>query len=279
MWVFEELYGNIKIGFDARQIYRKKTEFQDLRIYETERFGRLLMLDGVIQTTEKDEFIYHEMLTHPLVMAHPRPQSALVIGAGDGGIVRELLKYPGMKRVVLVEIDRQVIELSEKYLPSISAGAFSDKRLEIAVEDGAKYVARTDEKFDIAVVDSPDPIGVAKVLFSKKFYSAIADVLTDDGMMIRQTGSSVLQSEEMGDNFKILEGIFPWVLPAVASIPTYIGGFFSLLAAGKGKTPLDVPFKQLNQKYEKLRIKTRYYNPEIHYAAFALPNYMRKGLK
>jgi len=278
MWVFEGLYPDIKIGLKGELIYKKKSSFQDLRIYKTPFFGNVLMLDGAIQTTQKDEFIYHEMLTHPLVLSHPKPDKVLVIGAGDGGIIRELLKHKNIKKVVLVEIDEEVINLSKKYLKTICKSSFSDKRVEVGIADGAKYLKETKDKFDIAIVDSPDPIGVAKVLFTKKFYTDIYNVLNENGMLIRQTGSSFLQSKELKENYKIFKNIFPEILAQVCAIPTYIGGFFTLLVGAKGVTPLDIDYKKLNKKFNKLNLKTKYYNPEIHFASFALPNYLKEGI-
>ncbi|MCK5179257.1 MAG: bis-aminopropyl spermidine synthase family protein, partial [Candidatus Omnitrophica bacterium] len=165
MWIYETLYPDIKIGLKGKLLYKKKTSYQDMQIYDTQRFGKLLLLDGAIQTTEKDEFIYHEMITHPVLFMHPKPENILVIGGGDGGVLREVLKHR-VKKVILVEIDEKVIKFSERYFPSLSKGAFRNSRVKIVIEDGAKFIRETKEKFDIVIVDSPDPVGVAKVLFS-----------------------------------------------------------------------------------------------------------------
>jgi spermidine synthase len=276
MWFYETLYPDIKLGLKGKLIYKKKTPYQDLKIYETPRFGKVLVLDGVVQTTEKDEFIYHEMLTHPVLLAHPKPEKILIIGAGDGGVLREVLKHKKIKKVCMVEIDKAVISASQKYLPSISQGAFRDRRAKIIIDDGAKFIRETKEKFDIVIIDSPDPIGVAKVLFSKKFYQNIFSILKSEGMTIRQTGSTILQPREVKDNYKLLAKVFPVVVVQIAAIPTYIGGFFSFCIASKKINPFSIPYKKLLAKYNQLNLKTKYYNPQIHFASAKSPNYMEE---
>lgn len=275
MWFYESLYPDIKLGIKGKLIYKKKTPYQDLRIYSSPRFGNTLTLDGAIQTTEKDEFIYHEMLTHPPLLSCPRAQKVLVIGAGDGGVLREVLKHK-IKKVYLVEIDDAVICTSQRYLPSISKGALAgNKRVEIIIADGAEFIRRTKERFDIVIVDSPDPVGVATVLFSGKFYRDIFSILTDKGMLIRQTGSTVLQAQEIKQNYRLLKAIFPYVSVQLVAIPTYIGGFFSFLIASKKNNPQNASYKKIAARYKRLKLKTRYYNPEIHFASRVLPNYLR----
>jgi spermidine synthase len=278
MWFYETLYPDIKLGLKGKLIYKKKTPYQDLRIYKTCRFGNVLLLDGAIQTTQKDEFIYHEMLTHPVLLLHPNPQNILVIGAGDGGVLREALKHK-IKKVTLVEIDKEVIKLSERYLPSICRNSFNNKRVKIVIDDGAKFIKNTKEKFDIVIIDSPDPVGVAKVLFSKKFYENIYSILTSQGIMIRQTGSTVLQRGELRQNYNILKNIFSYLAVQLACVPTYIGGFFSFIIASKKIDPCKASYKKILSKYRNLKLKTKYYNPEIHFASLVLPNYVEEELR
>ena len=223
-----------------------------------------------------NEFIYHEMLTHPLLLTCPSPQKVLVIGAGDGGVLREVLKHK-VKKVTLVEIDGEVIQTSKRYLPSISKGTLAEnKRVKIIIDDGAKFIQETKERYDTVIVDSPDPVGVAKVLFSKKFYKDIFSILTDKGMLIRQTGSTMLQPEEIRQNYKIMKQVFPYVSIQLAAIPTYIGGFFSFLIGSKKINPEEVSYRKIQNRYKKLNLKTNYYNPEIHFASKKLPNYIKK---
>ncbi len=275
MWFYESLYPDIKIGIKGNCLYEKKTRYQNMKIYSTARFGRMLTLDGAIQTTEKDEFIYHEMLTHPVLLIHPNPKKVLVIGGGDGGAVREILKHR-VEKVYLVEIDKEVVDISKRYLKKICGNAFSDKRVKLIVDDGARFIQKTKEKFDIVIVDSPDPIGPAKILFSKKFYTNIYSVLNSKGIMIRQSGSTVLQKEELRTNYKILSKIFPYVSVQIAAIPTYIGGFFSLLAASKSINLYDFDIEKVEKKIKKIKLTTNYYNSHIHMGSLLLPTYIRR---
>lgn len=278
MWYYEALYPDIKLGVEGNLIYKKKTPYQELKIYDTARLGRVLSLDRLTQTTEKDEFIYHEMVTHPLLMIHPSPKKVLVIGAGDGGVLREILKYD-IKEVYLVEIDEEIINASKKYLPFLSNGAFNDKRVKIIIGDGAKFIHETKEKFDAAVVDSPDHVGPAKVLFSTAFYKNMSAVLTNTGLMIRQTGSTMWQPDELADNYKLVKKIFSYAAIQIAAIPTYVGGFFSFIIASKKINPQNISYKKIADKYRKLNLKTNYYNPDIHFASLKLPNYIRRKVE
>jgi len=275
MWFYENLYPDIKIGIKGKIIYRKKTSYQDMQLYSTPRFGKMLTLDGAIQTTEGDEFIYHEMLTHPAMVAHPNPKNVLIIGGGDGGALREVLKYR-IEKVYLVEIDKDVINISRKHLNRICQRSFNDKRLHTIIDDGANFIKNTKERFDIAIIDSPDPIGPAKALFSKSFYSQIYSILTNKGIMIRQSGSTTLQADELKSSYKTLKKIFPIVEVQLAAIPTYIGGFFSFIIASKSINPKKFNLKDIRKKVNKLKLKTKYYNPEIHTGSMSLPAYVRR---
>jgi spermidine synthase len=277
-WIYETLYPNIKLGIKGKLIYGRKTPHQNLKVYNNSHLGNVLFLDGAIQTTEKDEFIYHEMLTHPVLLTHPHPENILVIGAGDGGVLREILKHK-IKKITLVEIDDAVIRVSKKYLPSLSRGAFSNRKVKVIIDDGAKFVEKVKEKFDIVIIDSPDPIGVAKILFSKKFYEKIFSVLHPKGIMIRQAGSTVLQEKELKENYHILKQLFPFVTLQLVAIPTYIGGFFSFLIASKKINPLKVPYSKILNRYNILNLKTKCYNPEIHFASMQLPNYVKEIIR
>lgn len=273
---FEELYPHIKIGLKIeRVLYQKKTPFQRMQILETPSFGRVLTLDGVIQTTEKDEFIYHEMLVHPALFLHSAPERVLVIGAGDGGVLREVLKHKRVEEVTLVEIDREVIEVSEKFLSRICKDSFKHKKVRVRIEDGAKFVSRSQEKFDVVLVDSPDPVGPARVLFTRRFYTGIYNILDSSGIMVRQSGSTFLQKEELRDNHRVLSKIFRYTSVYLASIPTYIGGFFSFIITSKKINFQRIPEKTLIKRYKEENLKLKYYNPDLHTAAFKLPGYVK----
>ncbi|MFO8052953.1 MAG: polyamine aminopropyltransferase [Candidatus Omnitrophota bacterium] len=271
MWCYETLHPNVKLGIKGKVLCKKKTNHQNCLICENKEFGKVLFLDQTIQTTEADEHIYHEMMVHPLLLAHPNPQTALVVGGGDGGVIRELFKHP-VKEVVMVEVDKTVIDLSKKYLPKISKGSFSDKRLGLIIDDGAKYLEETPKEFDIVIVDSPDPVGPAKTLFSKKFYRQISQKLKSNGIMIRQTGSTFLQSKVLKNNYRRIKEVFPLSFIQLASIPTYTGGHFSFVIGSKKINFTKVSKKRIKQNYLKLNLKTKYYNPGIQFGALQLPN-------
>ena len=256
-------------------LYEGKSEYQNIKIFHNKFFGKVLALDDIIQTTEKDEFVYHEMLSHLPIFTHTSPKSILVIGGGDGGIIEEVLKHNTIDEVVLVEIDEMVVELSQKYLKSICNNAFYDTRLELIIGDGAEYIANTDKKFDIVIVDSPDPVGSAEVLFTKEFYESVKSVLKDEGIMARQTGSSFYQIDELRKNYQLTSNIYPETKLFLAGIPTYIGGLFSFLIDSKSKLSLDI--NEITKRFKESNIDTLYYTPEMHLSAFSIPPYILKG--
>jgi len=276
LWVKEHLFEDVKTDYLVDDVlFEMQTDFQSLRIVQSRRFGRMLLLDDVVQTTEKDEFAYHEMMTHVPMLAHVDAQRVLIIGGGDGGILREVLKHPGVKRAVMVEIDQAVIDLSKQYLPTISDGAFDDPRAEIVIADGAQYVQSTTERFDVVIVDSPDPIGPAKVLFTQAFYTGIRALQTEQGIMVRQTGSTIMQPEEQQDALRVLSGIYPINRPYIFSVPTYVGGLFSAIFASLNIDPLTMEENLIEQKCAALALETRYHNAGIQHACFRVPQYMK----
>ncbi len=278
MWFYETLHSNLKLGIKGKLLYKKKTPHQDCRIYQTKDFGKTFLLDDAIQTAEADEYIYHEMITHPPLMMHSEPKNILIIGGGDGGVLREIFKHP-VEEAVMVEIDKGVIEVSKKYLAKINKGSFSDKRLGLVIDDGARYIKETPKKFDIVIIDSSDPVGPAKILFTKKFYNDVFKVLKPNGIMIRQTGSTFLQPKVLKNNYRILSEVFPHAFIQLVSIPTYSGGHFSFVTGSKKIDFFKVKKKQIEQKYLKLNLKTKYYNPGIQFASLQLPNNLKRLVK
>lgn len=279
-WFFEELHSHIKVGLKIKKtVFRQKTSLQDIEILDTYEFGRALILDKTIQTTEKDEAFYHEMLTHIPLLSHPRAEKVLIIGGGDGGVLREVLRYKTVKKAVLVEIDEKVIKLSQKYLPFISQKAFADPRTQIIIEDGAEFVKNTKEKFDAVLIDSPDPIGPAKVLFSSNFYHHLHKIMKPQSLLARQSGSSILQKEELRSNFRLLKKEFKYANIYLSSVPTYIGGLFSFVMASDKIDPRKINLATIKRKAKFLRGKTVYFNPDIWQAAFSLPEYARRIAK
>jgi spermidine synthase len=279
-WYQETLYSDVRQGFAVdRIIHREKTEHQDLVIFENARMGRVLALDGVIQTTEGDEFFYHEMMGHVPLFAHGAAERVLIIGGGDGGLLREVLKHKSVKRVVMVEIDPHVIELSRQYLPRLSAGAFDDPRAELVVADGAKYVAEAKERFDVVMVDSTDPHGPGAVLFTAEFYGHCQRCQTERGILVTQNGVPFFQPEEVSTSWERLTPIFPDVSFYLVPVPSYYGGFMSLGWAARTPEHRATGAAALARRFETAQISTRYYNPAIHQACFALPNYVRARMR
>ncbi|MBS0625956.1 MAG: polyamine aminopropyltransferase [Verrucomicrobia bacterium] len=253
-------------------IYEEKTEHQDLIIFENPRFGRVLSLDGNIQTTTADEPIYHEMMVHVPLLHHANPTSILIIGGGDGGILREVLRHQTVQKAILVEIDGSVIERSQLYLPSLSNGAFSDPRASVVVDDGAKYVKETTEKFDVIICDSTDPVGPGKVLFTPEFYGDCKKLLKKDGIFVNQNGVPFLQKDELSLTLNNRQPHFKHVGFYVAPVPTYVGGFMAFgWASDKSYR---TPKKVLQERMARVKGKMVYYTPDIHLSAFALPQFM-----
>jgi len=276
VWFYESLFPLVRLGLKVKKtLVSKKSRYQEIKILDTYQFGRALVLDGIVQTTEEDEFIYHEMLSHLPMVSHPNPEEVLIIGGGDGGILREVLKHP-VKEVFLVEIDKEVIEFSKTYLPGVSGNSFDDARTKIVIDDGANFVKERKRKFDVIIIDSSDPIGPAKVLFSSSFYQDAYDALSNgDAIFAQQTGSSFLQADESPNVYERLKKIFPFVTIFLTAVPTYVGGFFSLVLASKGISPIKIQLSKIEERYRKFNLKTRCYNPEIHLASFVLPSYIK----
>jgi spermidine synthase len=255
---------------------REKTEHQDLVIFQNPRFGRVLALDGIIQLTEADEPIYHEMMVHVPLFTHDNPTSVLIIGAGDGGILRETLKHSSVQRAVLVEIDSSVIELSKKYFPKVSDGAFDDPRAEVVIQDAALFIKSTEESFDVILCDSSDPMGPSAVLFTKEFYGNCKAHLREGGIFVNMSGNPFLQKHEQALTFQNASPHFDHVKFYLASVPTYVGGFMAMGFASD--RDYQISEEALKERFSKLDGDLFYYTPAIHKASFALPNFMLKQL-
>lgn len=257
-----------------RVLFRDKTEHQDLIIFENAKFGRVLALDGVVQTTEGDEFIYHEMLAHVPITAHGEAKRVLIIGGGDGGMAREVLKHPGIERLVMVEIDRSVIDMSREHLPNLNAGAFDDPRLELVITDGARYVDETEDRFDVIIVDSTDPIGPGEVLFTAAFYAQCKRCLIEGGILATQNGVPFVQSQELTNSWQRLQESFADVWFYLAPVPTYQGGHMAFGWATDDAAKRQLNTAAIDARFSPLGIETRYYTPAVHHAAFALPKFI-----
>lgn len=272
-WVFEAQLENVKACYRIKEkLISKQTGFQFLEIYDTYELGRMLVLDNIVQTTIKDEFVYHEMMAHTAVNAHKNPKSALVVGGGDGGVVRELLKHPSLDRIVLCEIDADVVKYSKIFLPEIACG-LDDERCETFIGDGIKYVHDHKNEFDLIFVDSTDPFGAAEGLFGGSFYKELYECLKDDGIFCAQTESPFYLPEVVKNTYTDAKQHFNMTKLLLTTIPTYPGGIWSFTFASKLYDP------SLINNINNENISTRYYNEELHKASFVLPNYVQNLLK
>jgi len=276
-WITEELHD--ALGLHTRYaatgvIHEDQTGQQHLVVFDTEHFGRVLMLDGAVQLTTADEFIYHEMIAHMPLFAHGRAQEVLIIGGGDGGAAREVLRHDSVKKVIQVEIDRGVVDLCLKYLPEVSAGAFDDPRLDLIIGDGAAYVKTRDSAFDVIIVDSTDPIGPGAILFTPEFYTDCAAALAPGGVLVTQNGVPFMQPGELKSTYDAFKSIFATSSAYIATVPSYVGGPMAFGWGGNDPSLLMQSSEDLELRYDEAGFKTRYYSPSMHNAAFILPPYI-----
>jgi spermidine synthase len=276
-WIEESLHPDFRTSLRADKIlYDSETEHQRLVLFENAIFGRVLTLDGVVQTTEGDEFIYHEMLAHLPLLAHGAAQSVLIIGGGDGGLLEEVLKHPGVAKVTQVEIDAGVVDFTRQHLPSICGDAYEDPRLDLVIADGAGFVAGCRDRYDVVLVDSTDPVGPGAVLFSETFYDKAKNCLAPGGILATQNGVPFLQGEELTSTLRAFKGLFADAACYLATVPSYTGGPMAFGWGCDDPSKRQVDSKTLEQRYREAAIETHYYNPAVHRAAFALPTYVAK---
>lgn len=275
VWVDEVYQGIVRTSFKLKKrLFKGKSPFQTVEVVETAGHGKLLLIDGMTMVSERDEFVYHEMIAHPALFLHPNPRRVLVIGGGDGGTVREVLRHKTVENCTLVEIDGLVVSASRKYIPQ-TAGALSDRRATVLIADGVKFVAETDEKFDVVIVDSTEPFGPAKELFGPSFYKNVKRILTKDGVVASQAGSPFYEISTIKNLFRITRKIFPVVEVCLFNNLTYPGGLWAFTFATTGLHPL--------KDYRPSRVKAaglllRWYNADIHAACFALPDFLKKAI-
>jgi len=275
----ETLYDAYTQAFSVEDIYyESKSEHQHIIIFHNSKFGRVMALDGIIQTTERDEFIYHEMLTHVPIISHGAVGRVLIIGGGDGAMLRETCRHDSISDITMVEIDQAVIDLCREHLPAHSRGAFDDPRLNLVISDGAEFVADTGERFDVIIVDSTDPIGPGEALFTDKFYSDCKRRLNEGGVIVTQNGVAFFQIEEAENTAAAFRKLFRDWHFYTAAVPTYVGGIMAF-GWGTDNTELrQTPLETLKQRYQSAGLSTRYYNPRIHKCSFALPEYMIQAI-
>ena len=259
-------------------VAEETSRYQRIKIFDTVADGRVMALDDIVQITTRDESAYAEMLTHLPLLEHGKAERVMIVGGGDLSIADEALKHKGVKEVVLVDIDDRVVELCREHFGTINAKAFKDKRLKIEIADAFEYLGRAEAKrrFDLIVADRPDPVGPGKALFGDNFYQRVRAALRKGGYATFQTGVPFYQPWEITDALRELKNYFPRSGLYLTVVPTYVGGFMALSWAGD--SPLGTPagIKRAQQRFAKAKLKTDYYNPEIHAAAFAYPEWVRR---
>ncbi len=273
LWFSEKHTKNVQFSIRTnRQLYSGQSAFQRIDVFESQEFGRFLTLDGYMMLTEKDEFIYHEMIVHPAFAVNPDIKHVLVIGAGDGGVARELSRYAHLETIDVVEIDEQVVNVCREFLPQTARG-FNDKRVNLMFQDGLKYIRGCEDKYDLIIVDSTDPFGPGEGLFTKEFYGNCYKALKDDGIMVNQHESPFYDSDAiaMQRAHKRIVKCFPVSRVYQAHIPTYPSGHWLFGFASKKYHPVG----DLDEgRWNALGMPMRYYNTKLHAGAFALPNYV-----
>lgn len=278
LWYTENQTDNVKFSMRVKKtLYSKKSQFQQIDVIDTYDFGRVLVIDGWTMITEKDEFIYHEMITHVPIMVNKDIKNVLVIGAGDGGTVRELTRFNSIERIDMVELDEEVVKAAREYLPFTSC-KLDDPRVNLYFQDGIKFVENKKNLYDLIIVDSTDPIGPGEGLFTREFYKNCYEALTDKGILVNQGESPYydMNKKEMKRSNEKLKDIFPICEVYQYMIPTYPSGYWFFGFASKKLHPIN-DFDE--EFYNSLNLKDRYYNKDVHKASFALPNYVKELLK
>jgi spermidine synthase len=277
-WLPETLFDDLgfRMTYEVeRVLYELQTEHQHLVLFEHPFFGKMLMLDGATQVTTADEFVYHEMMTHVPIFAHGNVKEVLIVGGGDCGIAEEVLKHKSVKRLTQVEIDASVVEFSKEHFPEFTGPVLADKRFDLIIDDGMNYVAETDRRFDVVIVDSTDPQGPGKVLFSDKFYAACKRCMAKGAVMVTQNGVPIFQADELTEGIAKFRKLFADGTCYVAAIPTYVGGHMAMGFATDNAKLRRASVKTIADRYKKAgSFSTRYWTPEVHVAAFALPRFI-----
>ena len=277
-WIAETLFDDLgfRMSYQVDKVlYETQTAHQHLVLFENPFFGKMLMLDGATQITARDEFIYQEMMSHVPLFAHGKARDVLIIGGGDCGIAEEVLKHRGVTRLTQVEIDPTVVEFAKEHFPEFTKPVFADQRFESVIDDGMRYVARTAERFDVIIVDSTDPQGPGKVLFSRKFYAACRGCLHKGGVMVTQNGVPMFQPRELAASVGKFRRLFADAGCYIAAIPTYVGGHMAMGWASDDRRLRQTPVRTLAARYRKAGgFPTKYWTPEVHAAAFALPRFI-----
>ena len=271
----EEMHAGYGQFFDARAVvHRERTAYQDLEIFDTEPFGRVLVLDGIVQVAERDRHFYHEMLVHTPVLAHGGARRVAIVGGGDGCCLREALRHEGVT-ATLVELDVAVISASRRFLPSFADGAFDHPRAEAVIADGLAWMRGPGPRYDVIIVDSTDPVGPGEALFSAAFYASCRERLAPGGILVAQNGVPFVQPGEVRRTAARLSALFADSAFYVVAVPSYTGGLMTLAWASDDPRPRRVDRETLAARFAAARLETRYYSPDTHVASFTLPRYIR----
>ncbi len=277
-WETEAWTPDVRFSVRIRQpVFSMRSPYQHINIVDTFQFGRMLWLEGTVQTTEADHWVYHEMLVHVPMFLHPQPKRVLIVGGGDGGALSTVLTHP-VERVVMVEIDRAVVQAAREYLPTIHGGAFDDPRVELVYQDAFTYLREGHGPFDVMLMDTTDPVGPAMRLFTQEFYRLVTDNLAPVGLVAAQSGSPWLQPEVVTRNWQAMKPYFDHLALYLAAIPTYPGGLWSFTLGARGMDPSRVDPAALEARFQALGRPTHYYTPAVHRAAFTLPPFVQRLL-
>ncbi len=273
-------YYNEKTGLTIglkRQLFCEQSDYQKVEVFETDTWGNLMTIDGMVMLSEKDEFVYHEMMAHVAMFTHPNPETVLIIGGGDGGTVREVMRHPSVKQVDMVEIDETVVRASKLHMPEV--GDFDNPKLNVIYENGLTFVEQPPKKYDVIIIDGSDPVGPAVDLFKKAFYQHCYNSLTDNGVLVSQTESPFVEHyhDSMRSVFGALKELYAYSACFLTFIPLYPTGMWSMAFASKGPKPHGEEVNaRISKGMETFGDKLKYYNQEIHHGAFALPNFVKQ---
>jgi len=270
IWFTEYQTENVGLTIKAKEVKRIKSKYQEIVVLDSYEFGKVLVLDGLIQTTERDEFMYHEMLAHPAMLIHPEPKRILVIGGGDGGTIREILKYSSVEEAHLCEIDEEVIFVAEKYFPTISS-KLKDPKVKIFIEDGNEFLEERKNFYDVIIMDSSDPVGASEVLFQEDFYKKVKNSLNETGIMVAQTESPFLQEKYFKKAVNEIKKVFKNIGVYLSFVPTYPAGMWSYTIASD-----NIDLTKVNNSERLKNINTKYINEEIYKNLFNLPQFIKE---
>lgn len=276
-WMTERLHEGYLTAYRADKVYYEEGTGQwNLVIYENARFGRMMSLDGVTQVTERDEFIYHEMMAHVPIFAHGNARNVLIIGGGDGGMVHQVSRHKGIEKITMVEIDGGVVDFAKTHLGVICRNAFDDPRLDLVIADGSLFVKNPPLKYDVIIVDSTDPIGPGAVLFTEEFYRDVKGCLAEGGVVVTQNGVPFMQADELRSTMEKFRKLFSVSTCYLSTIPTYVGGPMAMGFGTNDENLFKVSVETLEERFAAAGFATRYYTPEVHKAAFAHPVYVKE---